>query len=343
MLINKLIKIVKDLDLNLKDKVVLTEAASGPYIVTPIIAAIAGAKVFAYSKTTSYGTKEEIFRDTKILADLFTDFKLNIHFIDELSEDVMSEIDIITNSGHLRPLNEDLLKYAKDDVVISLMYEGWEWRDSDLDLDYIRKRGIKLGATNERHSSIDVFNYLGYMALKQLFDAGMSVYRNKFILICNNDFGPFIAKVIARISDGVAVIDLDENKLKYDDSCTWIGGFPNVEIPTDFKDSEAVIFSAYPFDKLWIGNDTDININQLKDQLTTPFIIRYEGDVDCEVLKENNVFYFPEFVRSGHMGILPSAIGFDPTIRLQAGGLKVGEALLTGNHEFNGEKLLEII
>ena len=33
------------------------------------------------------------------------------------------------------------------------------------------------------------------------------------------------------------------------------------------------------------------------------------------------------------MGILPSSIGFDPVIKLQAGGLKVGEELLSKNFE----------
>ena len=82
-------------------------------------------------------------------------------------------------------------------LVIPLMYEAWEWREADMDIQYIRKRGFKIGATNERHPEVDVFNYLGDMALKQIFDAGICPYKNKFILLCNNDFGPFIAKVIA--------------------------------------------------------------------------------------------------------------------------------------------------
>ena len=85
----------------------------------------------------------------------------------------------------------------KIELVIPLMYEAWEWRDADMDINYIRKRGFKIGATNERHPDVDVFNYLGDMALKQIFDAGICAYKNKFILLCNNDFGPFIAKVLS--------------------------------------------------------------------------------------------------------------------------------------------------
>ena len=45
--------------------------------------------------------------------------------------------------------------------------------------------------------------------------------------------------------------------------------------------------------------------------------------------------YFPAHVHSGHMGVLPSAVGFDPVIRLQAGGLKSAEAMMTDKHEHN--------
>ena len=72
MLIEKLVRQVEALQLNLKGKTVLTEAASGAYIVTPLIAAIAGARVFAFSKTTRYGTVEDVFLATRKLADQFT-------------------------------------------------------------------------------------------------------------------------------------------------------------------------------------------------------------------------------------------------------------------------------
>jgi hypothetical protein len=43
------------------------------------------------------------------------------------------------------------------------------------------------------------------------------------------------------------------------------------------------------------------------------------------------------------MGVLPSAIGYDPIIRLQSGGLKAGEALLNGNYEYKNMKILELV
>lgn len=342
MLIDKLVRQVKNLQLNLKGKTVLTEAATGAYIVTPVLAALAGAKVYAYSKTTRYGKLEEVFSGTQELANMFKEFPLDIQYTDTLKPGIIRQADIITNSGHLRPLNESMLSYAKNELVIPLMYEAWEWREADMDIEYIRKRGFKIGATNERHPDVDVFNYLGDMALKQIFDAGITPYKNKFILLCNNDFGPFIAKVLADICDGVAVIDKDENKIKYNpDQIDWIGGFPDVRIPESYRNAEAIIFTAYPFDQTWIGENTPVSLQKIQTQLSDPYIIRYAGDLDEKVMENKGLRYFPQHVHSGHMGILPSAIGYDPIIRLQSGGLKAGELLLKEETHYHGCPLVE--
>lgn len=344
MLADKLIKRVSELQLDLRGKTVLTEAASGAYVVTPVLAALAGAKVYAYTRTTRYGTVDEIFAATRTLMSE-CEQKLDITLIDSITPKVIVEADIITNSGHLRPLNEEMLQHAKDSLVIPLMFEAWEWRDADMDINYIRKRGFKVGATNERHPAVDVFGYLGDMAVKQLFDAGICPYRNKLVLICNNDFGPYIAKVVARNCDGLAVIDKDEHKEKYTgiEGIDWIGGFPGINISDTYKDAEGIIFTAYPFVQSWIGKDAEIDVAAIKAQFTDPLLLRYAGDMDTKLLTENGIRFFPEEVKPGHMGVLPSAIGNDPIIRLQAGSLKAAEAMITGEYIYNNSPIVEIL
>lgn len=344
MLIDKLKRQVDALQLDLKGKTVLTEAATGAYIITPVLAALAGATVYAFSKTTRYGKVEEVFRSTREVVNSFREFALDIQYTEVLEPEIIAKADIITNSGHLRPLNEELLCHARDGLVIPLMYEAWEWRDADMDIQYIRKRGFPVGATNERHPDIDVFNYLGDMALKQIFDAGICPYKNKFVLLCNNDFGPFIARVLSRICEGLAVIDKDEHMPRYElDKIDWVGGFPAVKIPAKYKDAEAVIFTAYPFDKNWIGENAAIEADQLVAELKDPYILRFCGDLDEKVLASYGIRWYPDHVHSGHMGILPSAIGYDPIIRLQSGGLKAGELMLKGKTEYKNIKILDII
>lgn len=341
---SKILGAIDRLNLDLSGKIVLTEAATGAYIVTPVLAALAGAEVYAFTRNTRYGTVNEVRGKTEELLAQFGNSELNVKVIDEITPEIIAKSDIITNAGHLRPLDSAKLQYAKTGAVIPLMYEAWEWRDADLDMEQCRRMGITVGATNERHPDVDVFNYLGDMALKMIFDAGLCPYKNRFVLICNNDFGPFIAKVLSKVCEALAVCDTRDNRSKYEGlDIDWIGDFPDVRIPGEYKGSEAVIFTAYPFDKSWIGDESmPIPVRKIKEAAPEAVLLRYAGDID-ESYCSTQVSVYPAHVHSGHMGILPSAIGNDPIIRLQSGGLKVAELLLKKETDYKGVKLVDII
>jgi len=121
------------------------------------------------------------------------------------------------------------------------------------------------------------------------------------------------------------------------------GGFPEIKLPATFKYAEAAIFSAYPFDKTWIGERTPLSARQLRHACDDVLLLRYAGDIDSEVLQREGIRYFPDHVHSGHMGVLPSAVGYDPIIRLQAGGLKAAEALMTGEYDHDNVPVVEVI
>jgi hypothetical protein len=347
--------VVDELTLDLRGRTVLTEAATGPYVVTPLIAALAGARVYAFGKGTRYGTAAEAFAATRAAADELTGTApanagpggtaLDITFVEQLTPDVIASADVITNSGHLRPLDESLLRHARSSVVLPLMYEAWEWREGDLDLDYARSRGMTVGATNERHPAVDVFGYLGDMALTQLFDAGACPYRNRLVLLTNNDFGPYIARTLGKVCAGLAVVAPDSQREAYAglDGVDWVGGFPELRLPDTYRSAEAVVFTAYPFDDVWVSDGGPVEASQLAAQLDHPLLLRYAGDVDLEALAAHGVRYHPEHVSPGHMGVLPSAVGLDPVLRLQAGGLKTAEAMLTGVHDHAGVPIVELL
>jgi hypothetical protein len=58
-------------------------------------------------------------------------------------------------------------------------------------------------------------------------------------------------------------------------------------------------------------------------------VCQYWGDLDRAELDAAGVPYWPPAgPKPGHMGVLPSAVGPEPVVRLQTGGLKVAEVLL---------------
>ena len=104
----------------------------------------------------------------------------------------------MTNSGHVRPIDTSLIGGMKRGAVIALMYESWEFRPDDLDLDACLRAAVLVGGTNERHPQIDVFSYLGPMAVRLLHDAGVSAYRASVLLLCDNPFRSFLEHGLRR-------------------------------------------------------------------------------------------------------------------------------------------------
>ena len=50
------------------------------------------------------------------------------------------------------------LLVANVETVISLMYEAWEFRDTDVDLNYCKKNRIKIAGVWENHP--DVYSHV---------------------------------------------------------------------------------------------------------------------------------------------------------------------------------------
>ena len=324
-LAGKVARASSELQLDLRGRVVLTEAATGPYVVTPVLAALAGAQVYAYTRATRYGTVADVVEETRALLrelDLPEDA---VTVLDSLPHDVVARADVITNSGHLRPLDEAVLRHARPDAVIPLMYEAWEERAEDLDLAYARARGIRVPATNEHHPDVDVFSYLGELAVRQIHQAGLSLTRNRFVLFCNNPFAPFLQTTLAALCGELVVAhDVDE----------LVARLP-------LPDVTGVVLAAYPFDEEWLGTDGAMSPEFFAENLPGAVLLRFAGHVDEAALSKLDISYHPEGVPRGHMGTLLSDLGSDPVVQLQAGGLKAAEVALAGGTSYRGEPILE--
>ena len=163
------------LGLELSGHTVLTEAATGAYAVTPVLAALSGARVFALSNATRYASADEIEKATRGLAQV-AGVADRIELVYEKSPDLLNAIDVVTNSGQVRPIDKTMISCLKSASVVPLMYEAWEYRPADIDLNACRSRGIMVAGTNERHPAVDVFSFLGPLAVRQLHDAGIAVH-----------------------------------------------------------------------------------------------------------------------------------------------------------------------
>jgi len=295
--------------LNLSEVTLLTEAASGAYGVTPVIGAMAGAKrVYALARSSRYGSVRDVRAWISELADASGVTGL-INVVEQLSPDILANADIVTNSGHLRPLSADLINRLPGSAVIALMFEAWELRSGDIDLAACLRRRIPIVGINERHPTVDVFSFLGPLCAKQLLCCGLAVYSNRIALLCDNDFAKPMANGLGGLGASIEVFSGAE------------------EI---FRDRwDAVVIALRPAPALRIGPREASHLATVTPPGTA--IVQFWGDLDREALVAHRLNIWPsEPPEPGHMGALLSEIGPEPIVRLQTGGLRAAEWIFRG-------------
>jgi hypothetical protein len=299
-------------NLNLSGLNILTEAASGAYATTPIIAAMAGAaRVYALARPTRYGSVEEVAARISQLAS-FVGVADRVTVIETIAPQLLPTVDIVTNSGHLRPLTADHINRLPERAVIALMFEAWEYRPGDLDLDACVRQGIPVVGVNERHPAVDVFSYLGPLCVRQLHDCGLAVYGNRIALLCDNDFADSIFRALSGMGARVKLF---------------------ASVDDVFPDEwDAIVVALQPSSEPRIG---EAEARRLAD-VSPPgvAITQFWGDIDRTALRAHGMAVWPKAGPApGHMGALLSAIGPEPIVRLQTGGLRAAEQIFRGEGE----------
>jgi hypothetical protein len=297
---------IRRCDLGLRGLTVLTEAASGAYAVTPVLAALAGAaRVFALARDSRYGSVAEIAEGLTELA-RGAGVEARIRIVTEKNREIVASADIITNSGHLRPIDREMIEWVKPTAAIPLMYEAWELREADIDVAACAERGIAIAGTNERHPAVDVFSFLGPVAERLLADAGIASRGSRIVVLCDNPLREFIAAGLAAAG---AIVETQE---KLD---------PKRQALTP----AALLVAMTPRPHPIIGCP---EANIIANQYGSALVAQFWGDIDRDALTRGGVRYWPvEPPPRGHQGIMLSSIGPEPIVRLQAGGLKVGEVM----------------
>lgn len=298
---------VKKFNLNLKDKIVFTEAASGNYVVTPIIAALADAKVYAYTKDSKYGSVEEVKKQTYDLAQKIG-IKENISIIEDLDEVNLKEVDILTNTGFLRPVNRKLINRLSSKCVIPLMWEPWEYRRKDLDLEACVEHGIKVYGTNESDDRLRTLEYIGFTVLYILLKNKLSPFSSNVLFVGCERFVNPVAEILKQN-------DYEIHKITDYSSPATVKGF------------DSIVVLEHERDGLIIGDDNAfIKTDEIDD---TVLVMHICGNVS---FKNAKFKYIPDKPSPfGYMSFTADYIDSQAVIALHTAGLKVAEGMLKSN------------
>jgi hypothetical protein len=301
--------------LDLSGLAVVTEAATGAYRATAVIAARAGARrVVALARDTRHGTAADAARATMGLAAM-AGVAGRIEVVGAIEPEMLAACDILTNSGHLRPITSAMIGRLPSGAVIALMFEAWEFRAGDLDLAACAAAGVRVAAVNERHPATGVFDFLGPLAVRLLEDSGTVVAGTPVALLCDNPFAPFIAAGLR--AAGATVETFAEPTQLYRNA--W----------------RAVVVALTPDDEPRLPLAA---IHHLARHAPLAILAQFWGDIDREAARHYGLSIWPPAAPGpGHMGILLNALGDEPIVRLQTGGLRAAEFIHRGGVASPGE------
>ena len=299
---------IRKLDLDLSGRRVLTEAATGNYVVTPVIAAAAGAEVTAFTRASAYGSIETVRQQTLALAgEMGLSDRLKI--VEDLAAIDLSAFDIVTNCGFLRPLNREFISRLSPGCVIPFMLEPWEFRAGEIDLEACRAKGIKVYGTNEADARLRIMEYIGYAALYFLLARKLSPFSAKVLVLGCEQFVRPVASVLERNGYAFrAVTSYDER--------------------VDPGEFNAIVVAEFADGRLLIGrgNQAYIPLGQIP---AAAYLIHIAGNVDLEGA---DFAYTPEHPRPfRYMSYTTDFIDPQAVVDLHAAGLKVGEGMQTAN------------
>lgn len=306
-----IIETAKALDLDLKGRTVLTEVGTHNYLFSPIVPALCGAeKVYALAKDNAYGKAYEVIQECRQICDKL-DLR-NVHFLEQtIPTEILPEIDILTNSGNLRPINKSLLQYCKKDLVIPLMYEAWEFRNSDIDIDYCKDHGFKVAGTWEDHPVLQVFRYSGLLAMKMAFNAGFEIEGNHIFVWSNDNFGKVISEKF--IEEGGKVTLSNDPTLFYQ----------------MLPDLDFVFLADYFMEGSYLSNGGILDASRVVELNPDIVFVHLFGNVDYKYCLEQTIEVFPKYDGKRHvMSYTLGYIGLIPILRLQVGGYRVAFELL---------------
>jgi hypothetical protein len=306
--------------LDLTGLTIFTEAASGPYMPAPILAARAGARrVYAVTRDSPYASAGAVAAGTRKAAE-----RWGVGDVVQVGTGRppawVTEADVFTNSGFVRPIDRAMVELMKPTAVVALMWETWEFRDEDLDLEACRERGIVVLGTNEGRPPCDMSGYSAFLGIKVLFELGFEGYGTRTLLLGGQE------TLAVALERGLAALGVPVTRFGA------AGGRPYGELPAHFAEHgaayDALLVAEHADPRLLLGRGGLLELDAIRRVNPALGVGVIAGGVDAEALRGSGLHHFPGDVRPfGHMSYQAYELGPRPVLELFAAGLAVGQAM----------------
>jgi hypothetical protein len=309
---------IESLELRLKDLTVLTEAATGYFALTPFIAVFAGAEsVIALTRDSRFGSVDEVRMLAEQLESRLGVPSGVVEIHTKRSERLLRRADIVTNLGHVRPIDAQFVASLKSTAVVPLMWETWEHRGSDVDLTACRAHGIPVLGTNEAHPKLQTMSYVGHLALKLLFELQIEVFASRAVVLGKGAFAEAVVR--SREAGGSSVVraSLDRD-----------GRLSPIGIREELARCDAVVVAEHADSRPLFAPGCGVMLSELRDMNRGIAIAHISGHLSPEDLARSGIPFSPARIAPpGFMSATTAYLGPKPMIDLHTAGLRVGELM----------------
>jgi hypothetical protein len=308
---------VSAFDLDATELTVYTEAATGGFAVTAATAVAAGADtVYAIVEDSPYGPAEAARSHTERLACHVGD-ESTLVFPSVKRREEVREADVVTNTGFVRPIDGEVVSWLKPTAAVSLMYEPWEFRDTDMDIDALWAAGIPVLGTDESDGRVGTQQYLRSLATKVALDCDLEIYRGTFAVVGSGRMARHAAAGLDSLGATVERVDT-----------------PPAEADTDLLNSvpsglieslDALLLVDHETRRLLVGTEGFVDPVEFEQKTRGATIIHVCGPVSAADMDDAGVRYVPQDpAPAKRMSYTTGYLGPRPVVDLHAAGIRVG-------------------
>jgi hypothetical protein len=299
--------------LDLRGVTVLTETASGSFVVTPLIAARAGASVIAVTRDSRFASAGDVCDYTASWARrLGVERQIDVHV--GAGFERAGDADLITNLGFVRPIDAAFIARMRSGAVVSLMCEPWEVRAEDVDVKACRHADVPVLGTNEHDPRLDTFRFVGMVALELLLELEVEVLLSRILVVSSEPFATPIVEVLNAVGADVQLLDVTAGRdLRQEQS-----------VLDACRGLDAVVVAEHRDGRTVIGGETGIPIDVLEE--SGAVLAHIAGAIEDPHQRLNK--HPPGDVRPGRMTVTTDVVGPRPVVDLHTAGLRVGQMLV---------------
>jgi len=328
-------RVIADRRLDLSGLRVLTEAGVGLGRLTAVLAAVAGAEVFAVSRDTVEGTRRDAESQTAELASL-AHVQDRVHLVATRLHAPRGAVDIITNLPGVQPIDESVLRAAAETGVVSLMGGVAQVR-SDVDLAACRRLKIAVAGLSEE--ALGLCRSASSAALYGLLSLGVDVTAADVVIAGEGPLFASTAKGLARAGVNVlAACGENAGRLGLYDARKIGDGLGDESVTEQLSRADAVVVCAGQPDVRTIGAGAWLAPADLAARAPHMVVVHLCGEIDRRALAAAGVRVWPSSGPGAAHDLLPG-----PRLEQHAAGLVVGAVLararLKGSSPLAAEQL----